>query len=82
LQRGVNTRSLIAAIGVDAFDEGEQCSRPRVQHWRRAAAILNIGGVDGDVQQQAVCVDEDVTLAAFDLLARVEPLRIEGFAPF
>ena len=79
---GANARSLIAAIGVDAFDEGEQASRPFVEHQRGAVAILDGGGVNRNAQQQTQRVDEDVALATRDLLARIEALRIDVFAPF
>jgi hypothetical protein len=38
--------------------------------------------VDGDAQQEAQRIDEDVALAAGDLLARVKTLRVECRAPF
>jgi hypothetical protein len=79
---GCHPRSLIAGIGEDAFDEGEQGSRARVQHQRGAVAVLNVGGVDGDAQQQTERVDKDMPLAARDLLARVIALGIERSPPF
>lgn len=79
---GADTRPLITAIGIDAFDEGEQASRPFIEHQLRTVAILDAGGMDGDVQQEAQCIDEDVAFAALDLLTRIEALRIEAFAPF
>ena len=48
----------------------------------RAIAILHVGRVDGDAQQEAKRIDEDVPLAAGDLLAGIEALRIERGAPF
>ena len=59
-----------------------------------AVAILHVGGVDDDAQQQAERVDEDVALAPGDLLARVprvqpsagprtgSSLRVEPRPPF
>jgi hypothetical protein len=38
--------------------------------------------MDDDVQQEAERVDQDVPLAARDLLARIEALRVERAAPF
>ena len=49
---------------------------------RAPVAILQIGGMDNDVQQEAERVDQDVPLAARDLLARIEALRVERAAPF
>ena len=46
------------------------------------AAILHVGGMDDDAQQQAECIDEDVALAPRDLLARIEALRVERSPPF
>jgi len=43
---------------------------------------LDIGGMNDDIQQETKRIDEDVPLATFDLLACIEALRIEGFAPF
>ncbi len=60
----------VAAVGEDAFDEGKQPSRP-AQQFEGAVAVLDVGGKNGDAQQETQCVDEDVALAALDLLARV-----------
>ena len=78
---GGQLRSLIAAIGVDALDEGEGAAALVQQH-HCAVAILHAGRMDDDVQEEAERVDQDVALAARDLLARVEALRIERRAPF
>ena len=72
---------LVAGIGKDAFDERKGSPR-RAQQVVRAVSILQIGRVDGDAQQEAKRIDEDVPLAAGDLLARVEALRVERRAPF
>ena len=60
----------VAAVSEDAFDEGKQPSRPAEQ-LEGAIAILDVGGKNDDAQQETQCVDEDVPLAALDLLARV-----------
>lgn len=60
-------RTLVAAVGKDAFDERKQAARTLVQHPRNAVTILDVGGVDGDIQQQAERVDQDVALATRDL---------------
>jgi hypothetical protein len=41
-----------------------------IEDKRRAIAILYIGGVDDDIQQEAERIDENMPLAARDLLAR------------
>ena len=75
-------RSLVAGIGEDALDEGEEAARAPVEDESRTVAILYIGRMDDDVQQEAERVDEDVPLAARDLLARIVALRVERGAPF
>ena len=67
----------VATISKDTLDEREQSSRS-AQQVERSIAVLNVRGMDDNVQQEAQRVDQDVPLAAFDLLARVVALR----APF
>lgn len=74
-------RSLIAAVGEDALDEGEEAAGG-AQQLARSIAILHIGRMDGDAQQETERVDEDVALAARNLLARIEALRIDRGPPF
>ena len=69
---GPNARPLIASVGVDTFDEGKQSPGPLVENQGGTVAILDAGGMNSDVQQEAKRVDEDVSLAALDLFARVE----------
>jgi hypothetical protein len=47
----------------------------------RAVAVLNICGMDAHAKQEAECVEEDVALAARDLLVRIKALPVEGRAP-
>jgi len=47
-----------------------------------AVAILNVGPMHDGVHQQALRVDEDMALFAFDLFARVEAVRIDAGPPF
>src|SRR5437868_14971868 len=65
----------------DALDErkGSSCCAQQVTC---AIAILNVGWMDGDAQQQAERIDEDVPFTARDLFARVESLWVERRAPF
>lgn len=72
---------LIAGIGKDALDEREGSPRS-AQHLARTVAVLHVGRVDGDAQQQAQRIDQDVAFAAGDFLARIKPLRVERRAPF
>ena len=79
---GSRLRPLVAGIGEDALDEGEQAPRAPIKNQSCAVAILHIGGMDDDAQEEAQRVDEDMPLAARDLLARIEALRVERGAPF
>ena len=72
----------IAGIGEDALDEGKQAAGAAIEDQARAVAILHASRMDDDVQQEAERIDEDVPLAARDLLARIEALRVERGAPF
>jgi len=79
---GLGLGALIAAIGEDALDEGEQTPRAAVEDLPDAVAILDRGGMDDDLQQEADCIDENVALATRRLLARVEARRVERGPPF
>ena len=74
-------RPLIAGVGKDAFDERKGSPRG-AQDLARAIAILHVGGVDRDAQQEAQRIDQDVAFAAGDFLARIKALRVERRAPF
>ena len=78
---GRHLRSLVRGVGEDALDEGEQPTRS-TQQFVSAVAILHRGRVDHDVQQETERIDENVPLAARDLLARVVPPRIDRGPPF
>ena len=47
-----------------------------------AIAVLHIGWVNDNAQEEAERVDQDVALAPRDLLARIIALRVERGAPF
>src|SRR3981081_117480 len=64
-------RSLIAGIGEDALDEREKAARAPIENQPRPVAVLNIAGMDEDVQQKAERIDKDVALAAREPLARI-----------
>jgi len=74
-------RSLIAAIGKELSQERihpeESC-----EHQDATIAILNVGGVNDGVEQQAQRVYENMALLPFDLLARVIAMRIDARPPF
>jgi hypothetical protein len=56
--------------------------RASIENQSRAVAVLNVGGMNHNVQQEAERIDKDVALAPGDLLARVKPLRVKHGAPF
>jgi len=74
-------RPLIAGVGEDPLDEREGATR-LAQNLVHAIAILDVGGVDDDTQEEAERVDEDVPLAPRNLLARVITLRVHRRPPF
>jgi hypothetical protein len=81
-RRAGGTRTLVSGIGEDGTYEGEQRPRSAVEHQSRAIAVLQVGRVHDDGQQQSERVDEDVVLDPFDLLARIEADRVDLRAPF
>jgi hypothetical protein len=74
--------SLIAGIGEDALNEGEEAAGAPIENQPRPVAVLNVGGMNDDVQQEAERVDQYMALAPGDLLARIKPLRVKRGAPF
>jgi hypothetical protein len=73
--------SLVAGVGKDALDERKGSPRG-AQQVTRTIAVLHVGRVDGDAQQEAQRIDQDVALAAGDFLPRIKALRVERRAPF
>lgn len=73
--------SLVASIGENALNEGERAAC-RAEQVTSTVAILHMGGMDYDTQQQAERIDEDMALATRDLLAGIKALRVERRAPF
>jgi hypothetical protein len=78
---GLHRRSLITAVAIDQRNEGEQRTRA-AQHGDDTIAILHVGRMDDDAQREAERIDENMPLAARNLLSRVEALRVERGAPF
>lgn len=81
-QGGGELGSLVAGVGKDAFDEGEQSARAPVEDQRRAVAVLHVGRMHDDVQQEPERVDQNMPLATLDLLARVIARGIDRRPPF
>ena len=80
-QRGVKDRPRVGAVGEQRFEIGEQAEQRRQQS-EAAVTILNVGGGDDAVQEQALRIDENVPLLALDQLARVKAGRIDARPPF
>jgi integrase len=70
-------RPLIAAIGEEFAQQRIQTEQSRENH-NPNVAILNVGGMNHGLKQEAYGIDEDVTLLAFDLLARVVAARVDA----
>ena len=51
-RRSRSAWSLIAGIGEDARNEGEEAAGASIENEPRPVAVLNIGGMDDDVQQE------------------------------
>ena len=76
-QGAVKDRPLIGAVGEQFPEKGKQTEQCR-QQLEAAVAILNVGGGDDAVQQQALRIDQNMALLALDQLARVEAGRVDA----
>ncbi len=74
-------QTLISGVGKNTIDERKVTAR-LLQQMARSVAVLNIGWQNTHAEQEVEGVDKDVALAARDLLARIESLRVERGAPF
>lgn len=81
LQTTLKLRSLVATVGVKLEQEGVEAEHGRHQK-HAAVAVLDIGGVDDGVKQEALGVYQDVAFPALDLLAAVIARRIDAGPPF
>ena len=72
---------LIPAVGVELQQEGVEAEQRRHQQ-HATIAVLDVGGVDDGLHQQALGVDENMALLALDLLSRVVTRRIDRRPPF
>ena len=73
---GAKDRALIGAVG-----EQFQTEQGRQQR-ETAVAILNVGGGDDAVQQQALRIDQNMPLLALDQLAGIEAVAVDASPPF
>ena len=58
--RSRGARSLIAGIGEDALDGGEQAAGASIENQSRPVAVLNVGGMNHNVQQEAERIYQDM----------------------
>ena len=77
----LNCASLIVSVGVKLEKEGIEVEQAR-HHENAAIAVLNVGGVDDGVHQQALGIDKDVALPAFDFLPASYPQASMLSPPF
>ena len=80
-QCAVKDRALIGAVGEQFPEKGKQTEQGRQQR-ETAVAILNVGGGDDAVQQQALRIDQNMPLLALDQLAGIEAVAVDASPPF
>ena len=80
-QGAVKDRPLIGAVGEQFPEKGKQTEQGRQQR-ETAVAILNVGGGDDAVQQQALRIDQNMPLLALDQLAGIETVAVDASPPF
>ena len=74
-------RSLISAVGEQRLQKWKHTEQGRHDE-NPSIAVLNVGRMNDGVEQEAYCIDKNVPLLAFDLLARIVPVRINARPPF
>ena len=77
-----DTPPLVSGVGEDRRDEGKAPPHRFGQDERRAVAVLKARRMDHGSEQKALVVGEDVALDPLDLLARIEPDRVDRRLPF
>src|ERR1700751_2467044 len=81
LQSVLEFRALIAAVGIQLQQERVEPKQAAHQQ-HSAVAVLDVGRMNDRLHQQTLRVDDEVSLLAFDLLARVIPRRVDRTPPF
>ena len=76
-ERVAEDRPLIGAVGKQLHEEWKLPEQRR-QQCDAAIAILNAGGMNDGVQQQAQRIDQNMPLLALDQLAGIEAVRINA----
>jgi len=74
-------RPLIGAVGKQRVEECKPTFH-RGQQRDAAIAILNAGGMNDGMKQQAQRIYENMALLALDLFARIIAMRIDAGPPF
>lgn len=74
-------RPLVAAIGEEFFQKREQAEYRR-QNEDAAVAILDIGWMNNNVQQQPKCIYENMPLLTLDLLSGIVADPVDRAPPF
>ena len=77
----LENRSLIATVCKEFFQERIHAEQGRKKQ-NAAVAVLDVGGMNDRVQQQAQRIYENMALLAFDLFARIIAMRIDAGPPF
>ena len=77
----IEHRPGIGAVGKHLIEEGELSEHGGQEH-QPTVTVLNIGGCNQSMQQQAQRIDKDMALLAFDQLACIEAIGIDAGPPF
>ena len=80
-QRQVKDRPGIGTVGKERLQERKHAEEGRQQQ-DATIAVLNVRRVNDRMQQQALCIYENVPLLALDAFARVKARRIDPRPPF
>ena len=72
----------VGTVGEDRLQERKQPAGVAIQDQKGAVAVLYVGRVDDDGEDQAEGVDEQMALLALDLFARVIARRVDARPPF
>ena len=80
-QAVVEGGSLIGRVGKELGQDWMQPEH-RGEQQDAAIAVLDVGGMNDGVQQQAECIYEKVALLALDFLARIIARRVDPGPPF
>ena len=80
-ERVCKKRPLIGAVGEQLLKEWKKTFH-RGQQIDAAVAILNAGGMNDGMEQQAQRIYENMALLALDQFAGIEAVRIDADPPF